>query len=145
MHEATGRFIQSEMKTAHDFVRNRIEVKLDADQVYEQLIGNPEITAAFRNAMQYMPHQGLDKTITIHIASEQLGENVTSFNQARVRLHLPPTEKYRQRFIPEGELLVIRESDLHKYFTKQRAVSQAWAELGDVSTRSIWSTSARWK
>ena len=40
-----------------EFVRNRIEVKLDADQVYEQLIGNPEITAAFRNAMQYMPQQ----------------------------------------------------------------------------------------
>lgn len=129
MHEATGRFIQSEMKTAHEFVRNRIEVKLDADQVYEQLIGNPEMLAAFRNAMQYMPHQGLDTNITIHIASEQLGENVTSFNRARVHLHLPPTEKYRQRFIPEGELLVTRESDLHKYFTKQLAVSQAWAEL----------------
>src|SRR5580765_1683249 len=77
--------IRDEIETASSFVLRHMPIGLSTDQIYEDIVGKPEIAQAFAAAAKYLPPNAFNKRITV--AAEEWGP-------LSLTLRLPPSPRY---------------------------------------------------
>ena len=119
MHAALIAFIDKKLSEAADFVLRHMPVALSTDEIYENLVGEPHVVAAFKEAGKYLPPSSLNRRITISINRQPL----------MASLRLDPTEKYPVFLMPKYDLDVTQESALGQALAMSLNVAREWEML----------------
>ena len=120
MHGNLFDHIKGSIANANAFVLRHMPLNLTHDEIYEDLVGDPEIAQAFANAAQYLPPSSLSKHMVIE--TEEWGMLTLS-------VKLQPTEKYPAFLFPKQSLFLTRESKLSRALQLSMRVEQEWQML----------------
>jgi hypothetical protein len=119
MHGALTQFIDKKFGEAYEFVIRHMPVTLTTDQIYEGLVGESHVLAAFKEATKYLPPSTLSRRVNLIINGQTLV----------VSLRLQPTELYPMFLIPKYDLKVTQESMLGQALAISIQVSREWEML----------------
>jgi hypothetical protein len=120
MNQHLMSFIDKKLEEASSFVTRYMPIDLSTDAIYEGLVGEPHVAAAFREAVKYLPPSSvLSRRASVKLDGREL----------MVSLRLQPTEKYSVFLMPKYELVVTRESELGQAMALAIQVSCEWEML----------------
>ena len=119
MHRGLGELVNKRIAEASSFVTQHMPIHLTADEIYEDLVGEPHILEAFRNAMRYLPPTRLSRFTEV-----QCGEF-----SVQVSLKLEPTDKYPVFLWPKYDLRITPESELGQSMLLSIQVLNEWSML----------------
>jgi hypothetical protein len=119
--------IKSMIDSASGFVLNHTGCTLSDEQVYEELIGEPHVLAAFRNAVQYLPKADFAKYVDIDYAGREV----------RVCLRFNASARYPTYFIPTYKLRVNEGTKLYDELTLGVQLATDWQKLYYVTQRIL--------
>jgi hypothetical protein len=88
-------------------------------EIYEDLIREPHVLAAFAEAGKYLSPTGLTYRTTAQMDGRRLG----------ITLSLPSCDKYSCYPMPKFELKIAAGSKLHKHLKPQVQIAEDWANL----------------
>jgi hypothetical protein len=125
MHAALIAFIDKKLSEAADFVLRHMPVALSTDEIYENLVGEPHVVAAFKEAGKYLPPSSLNRRINLGIHTPYPPFEI----KLLVSLRLDPTEKYPVLLLPKYDLDVTHESALGQALTMSINVAREWEML----------------
>ena len=124
MHRTLNAHITEAINDASTFVLRHMPVNATTDEIYEDLIGDPQIIEAFANAVKYLPPQHLHRRISI--PSEEYG-------MLSLYVRLTPTDKYPTFLMPPQHTIdqrpLTRESRLSQALALPMRVARDWGML----------------
>lgn len=123
MHRTLNVHIIEAINDASTFVLRHMPINATTDEIYEGLVDDPQMIAAFANAAKYLPPNGLHKRITIH--SEEYG-------MLSLHVRLTPTDKYPAFLLPQrttDQIPLTRESRLSQALALPIRVARDWGML----------------
>jgi hypothetical protein len=113
------KYIDKKLDEAASFVIRYMPVNMTTDRIYEDLVGEPHVVAAFREAVRYLPPSSLNRRTVL-----KLGEQ-TLFAQLR----FAPTDAYPVFLMPKYDLAVTQESELGQALGMAIQVTREWEML----------------
>ena len=119
--------VKGMIDSASAFVLAHTGCSMSDEQVYEELIGEPHVLAAFRNAVQYLPKADFSRYVDIDYAGRDV----------RVCLRFNATARYPTYFIPSYKLRVPEGSKLHSELALGVKVATEWQKLHYVTHRIL--------
>ena len=123
MHRTLNAHITEAINDASTFVLRHMPVNATTDEIYEDLIGDPQMAEAFANAAKYLPPNSLHKRITI--PSEEYG-------RLSLNVRLTPTDKYPAFLMPQRTIdqkPLTHESRLSQALALPIRVARDWVML----------------
>ena len=125
MHNALKDFILREINSCGDYVCERIELGMNSDEAYEELIGEPHVLAAFSAAEQYM----VSRTCMMSNFSVMRPDS----SKLKLNFYLLATDKYPIHTFPKFPLRITHGSKLEAALDLPTRIAQQWAELDYVT------------
>jgi hypothetical protein len=112
-------YIDKKLEEAASFVTRYMPMNLSTDAIYEGLLSEPHVVAAFREAVKYLPQATHNRRVVVKLDGHEL----------MVSLRLAPTEKYSVFLMPKYELTITQESELGQAMALAIQVSREWEML----------------
>jgi hypothetical protein len=112
-------YIDKKLDEAANFVIRYMPVNMPTDRIYEDLVGEPHVAAAFREAVKYLPPSALNRRAIL-----KLGDLLLN-----VSLRFAPTDAYPVFLMPKYDLAVTHESELGQSMSMAIQVTREWEML----------------
>lgn len=113
------KYIDKKLDEAANFVIRYMPVDMPTDRIYEDLVGEPHVLAAFREAIKYLPPSSLSRRAVLKL--DDLTLNVS--------LRFNPTDAYPVFLMPSYDLAVTQESELGQALGMAIQVTREWEML----------------
>jgi hypothetical protein len=119
MNKHLVNYINVKLDEAATYVIRYMPVDMTTNAIYENLIGEPHVVAAFREAIKYLPPASLNRRTIIKLGTQPL----------TVSLRLAPTKEYPVFLMPFYDLVVTQESELGQALGLAIQVTREWEML----------------